>query len=166
LLEFNETLIANNLKVADAREVIETLANRLHVAGLVSAEYGEQTWVREQLHPTGLPTKPFCIAFPHADAQDVHRSALAVAFMKQPVRFKNMGDPDENLDVFLVFMLANRSPEEQIETLRNLALLFGQPEKLIALRSQPTPREIVAWLKRELRLGENDGEVADSQKGG
>ena len=166
MLEFNETLIANNLEAANAREVIELLADRLHVAGMVSADYGAQTWAREQMHPTGLPTKPFCIAFPHADAQGVNRSALAVASMKQPVRFKNMVDPDEDLEVLLVFMLANRSPEEQIETLRNLASLFSQPEKLIILRDQPTPNEIVAWLRRELRLSESSGETTDPRKGG
>jgi len=152
LLEFDESLVATNLEAANAREVIEALADRLHAAGLVSAEYGSQAWEREQQHPTGLPTKPFCIAFPHADAQGVNSSALAVASMKKAVQFRNMGDPDEDLDVFLVFMLANRSPEEQIETLRNLAILFGQPEKLIALRSQQTLKEVVAWLRRELRL--------------
>ena len=165
-MEFNETLIANNLEATNAREVIEALADRLHAAGFVSAEYGAQTWAREQVHPTGLPTKPFCIAFPHADAQGVNRSALAVASMKEPVRFKNMADPEEDLDILLVFMLANRSPEEQIETLRNLALLFGQPEKLIALRSQPTPQEVVAWLKHELRLSPDDEETIESRKGG
>jgi PTS system galactitol-specific IIA component len=99
-----------------------------------------------------LPTKPFSIAFPHADAQGVHQSALAVAILRHPIQFKNMGDPDENLEVFIVLMLANKNPEEQIQTLRNLAILFGEPEKLSALRDQSSPQEVFAWLKRELRL--------------
>jgi mannitol/fructose-specific phosphotransferase system IIA component (Ntr-type) len=68
-----------------------------------------------------------------------------------------MADPDEGLDVMLVFMLANRNPEEQIQTLRNLAMLFGQPEKLIELRNQTTPRGVEAWLGRELRLDQDNG---------
>jgi PTS system galactitol-specific IIA component len=103
-------------------------------------------------HPTGLPTKPFCIAFPHADAEGVNHSALGVAVMHQPVKFQNMADPDEDLDVMLVFMLANRDPQEQIQTLRNLAVLFGQPEKLTELRDQTTLQGVVSWLRRELRL--------------
>lgn len=155
MLEFDESLVVNNLEATDAREVIEALADRLHAAGHVSAEYGSQTWEREQQHPTGLPTKPFCIAFPHADAQGVNKSALAVASMQKAVQFRNMADPDEDLDVFLVLMLANRSPEEQIQTLRNMATLFGQPEKLTALRSQSTPKEVVTWLRRELSLNQD-----------
>jgi PTS system galactitol-specific IIA component len=153
VLEFNETLIAFDLQANDARNVIDLLAGRMHAQGLVSAEYGEQTWAREMIHPTGLPTKPFCIAFPHADADGVSRSALGVAVLHEPVQFQNMADPEESLDVMLVFMLANRDPEEQIQTLRNLAVLFGQPEKLLELRDQSTLQGVESWLKRELRLG-------------
>jgi PTS system galactitol-specific IIA component len=152
VLEFNESLIAFDLQAKDAKEVIDLLSGSMYAQGLVSAEYGAQTWARELEHPTGLPTKPFCIAFPHADAQGVNRSALGVAVMHQPVQFQNMADPDESLDVELIFMLANRDPEEQIQTLRNLAVLFGQPEKLVELRDQATLQGVASWLRRELRL--------------
>jgi galactitol PTS system EIIA component len=152
-LEFNESLIAFDLQAGVAKEVIDLLAGMMHAQGLVTAEYGAQTWARELHHPTGLPTRPFCIAFPHADAEGVHRSALGVAVMHQPVIFQNMADPDEDLEVSVVFMLANRDPEEQIQTLRNLAELFGQPDKLVALREQSTLQGVASWLRRELRLG-------------
>lgn len=152
MLEFNESLIAFDLQAKNAKEVIDLLSGSMYAQGLVSAEYGAQTWARELEHPTGLPTKPFCIAFPHADAQGVNRSALGVAVMHQPVQFQNMADPDESLDVELIFMLANRDPEEQIQTLRNLAMLFGQPEKLVELRDQATLQGVASWLRRELRL--------------
>lgn len=152
MLDLHDSLIAYNLEAASAREVIEDLASRLYAAGLVSTDYGEQAWQRELVHPTGLPTKPFCIAFPHAEAEGVHKSSLAFAKLSHPVLFKNMADPDEDLEVHLVLMLANKSPEEQIETLRTLAILFGEPDKLVALRDQSTLHDTLAWLKRELRL--------------
>lgn len=152
MLEFNKSLIVFDFEAKDAHQVIDLLARRMHAQGLVAAEYGEQTWARELNHPTGLPTKPFCIAFPHADATGVNRSALSVAILRQPVIFQNMADPDESLEVMVVFMLANRDPEEQIQTLRNLAVLFGQPEKLVKLRDQSTLQAVESWLRRELRL--------------
>ena len=152
MLEFNESLIAFELQAKDAKEVIDLLAGKMHAQGLVAVDYGAQTWARERLHPTGLPTTPFCIAFPHADAAGVNRSALGVAVMQHPVTFQNMADPEESLDVMLIFMLANRDPEEQIQTLRNLAVLFGQPEKLVELRDQTTLQGVESWLRRELRL--------------
>ncbi len=152
MLQFNEALIAYDLQANDAHEVIDLLARRMHAQEFVAEEYGAQTWAREMLHPTGLPTKPFCIAFPHADADGVSQSALGVAILRQPVIFQNMADPDEGLEVSVVFMLANRDPEEQIQTLRNLAVLFGQPEKLVELRAQSSLRGVESWLRRELRL--------------
>jgi PTS system galactitol-specific IIA component len=152
VLEFNESLIAWNLQAADAREVINVLAAKMHAQDLVAADYGEQTWAREIIHPTGLPTSPFCIAFPHADAEGVHKSALGVAVLQEFVKFQNMADPDEALEVRLVFMLANSNPEEQIQTLRNLAILFGQPDKLEELRNQATLQGVASWLRCELHL--------------
>ena len=81
-------------------------------------------------------------------------SSLALAILSKPVVFKNMADPDDDLQVFLVLMLANRNPEEQIQTLRNLALLFSQPDKLVALRDQSTAEKAVTWLRGELHLDE------------
>jgi PTS system galactitol-specific IIA component len=152
LLTLNESLVVLNLDAPDAEAVIQILAGKLHAQGLVSAAYGQQACAREAHHPTGLPTMPFCIAFPHADADGVNQSALALAILPAGVVFKNMADPDEDLQVFMVLMLANKNPEEQIQTLRNLALLFGQPDKLVALRDQPTPEAAAAWLRRELDL--------------
>jgi len=158
LLAFNESLVALNLDAPDARTVIDVLAGKLHGQGLVVADYGEQTYQREIDHPTGLPTKPFCIAFPHADAKGVTESGLALATLARPVIFKNMGDPDEELPVLLVLMLANRDPAEQVQTLRNLALLFSKPEKLVALRDQPTAEAAATCLRDELDL-DHDAET-------
>jgi galactitol PTS system EIIA component len=152
LLVINDSLVAIDLQEADAGAVIAALADRLYKQGFVSETYGSETAAREQKHPTGLPTTPFCIAFPHAGVDGVIRSSLAVASLKTPVLFKNMADPDEDLPVHLVLMLANKNPDEQIQTLRNLALLFGQPEKLVELRNQTTPEDTVAWLRHELNL--------------
>ena len=55
MLEFNESLIAFDLQVKEAKEVIDLLADSMHAQGLVAADYGAQTWAREIDHPTGLP---------------------------------------------------------------------------------------------------------------
>jgi PTS system galactitol-specific IIA component len=156
LLEFNEGLVALDLEASDDAAVIETLVGKLVEHGLVSPAYGPATLAREREHPTGLPSEPFPIAIPHADADGVFCSSLAFASLKTPVHFKNMVEPDEDLDVQLVFILANKSPEEQITTLRNMALLFGQPDKLLELRGLATPEQAVAWLRLELGLNAPD----------
>lgn len=152
MVKFCDDFVLIDLEVSTSNEVISALAERLHSYGYVDDQYGDATIVREHEHPTGLPTKPFCIAFPHADPVGVSESALAYARLKTPVMFKNMADPEEDLEVCMVFILANKSPEEQIEVLRNLSLLFSEPEKLQELRKQDICEDAAAWLKRELRL--------------
>jgi len=152
VVQFQESFVIAGLEAEDSDQVINQLANCLYKEGLVSEDYGKATILREIEHPTGLPTRPFPIAFPHADAQGVNESALAVASMKKPVKFKNMADPDEELEVEIVIMLANKSPEEQIDTLRNLAELFGEPDKLAELKNINNASVIVDWLKKELSL--------------
>lgn len=152
MLRFNKDFVLVDFEAEDSDAVIQALAERLHAARLVEAEYGAATIERERHHATGLPTRPFPIAFPHADADGVVESALAVATLKRPVGFRNMADPDEELPVELVIMLANKSPEEQIATLRLLAELFGEPEKLAELRNLATDEGIAEWLREELHL--------------
>jgi galactitol PTS system EIIA component len=152
VLKLQESFIVLNYLAADSDAVIRELSGRLHEAGAVSADYGDATIAREQKHATGLPTTPFPIAFPHADADGVKESALAVATLSSPVGFQNMADPDEELKVELVIMLANKSPEEQIQTLRGLAELFGQPDKLQELKDLTDTAMVVEWLELELDL--------------
>lgn len=152
MLLVEESFIIPQLQAKDSDEVITAMAERLCKGGAVREDYAADAIAREMEHPTGLPTRPFAIAFPHADAVGVNESALAVANLVSPVKFKNMGDPDEDLDAELVIMLANRSPEKQINTLRSLAAIFGQSEKLVELKALTEPGEVVTWLKNELDL--------------
>ena len=149
-LAIDPSLILLQHEANDADEIIHALSERLHSYGAVEAGYAQATIDRERLHPTGLPTKPFGIAFPHADADGVLQPSLAVATLKETVAFQNMGDPEEVLAVEIVFLLANKDPEEQVQALRSLATVFGQPEKLEELRSEIDADKAADWLRREL----------------
>jgi PTS system galactitol-specific IIA component len=153
LLRIQKSLVVIDLETSTAEQAIQVLADMLHQEGMVDEHYGAATIDRERKHATGLPTKPFSIAFPHADADGVVQSALAVASLKKPVVFRNMADPEEELEVELVIMLANKTPEEQINTLQNLAVLFGTPQKLSDLKNIQDPDLMVDWLKKELIQG-------------
>lgn len=153
MLNIQRSFVAVNLEASSAEEIIQHLADKLYQAGMVEQGYGAATIERERKHATGLPTRPFPIAFPHADADGVLQSSLAVAALKHPVGFQNMADPEEELEVELVIMLANKSPEEQVATLQNLAVLFGTPQKLLELKNLQDPDLMVEWLKKELIQG-------------
>lgn len=150
MLEIDSQYIWLNLEADSAEGAIAEMCVPLHANGAVRSTYGDETIAREREHPTGLPTKPFPIAFPHAEAEGVHRSTLAVAILKDPVHFYNMADPEQELPVEIIFLLANREPEEQVQALRRLALIFGEAEKLVALREMQDPEQTAKWLTGEV----------------
>lgn len=149
-MEIQPDFILVGMQASGAQQVIEALCEPLERVGAVLPAYAAATWAREQAHPTGLPTKPFAIAIPHADAEGVLRSAMAVGMMASPVPFASMEDPDELLPVEIVMLLATSKPEEQIQALRNLATIFGDSEKLSELVHLTEPAAIAAWLEREI----------------
>ncbi len=147
-----EELIAVDVVAADADATMELLGEMLCRSGATEPRYTAAVIAREAEHPTGLPTKPFPIAIPHAGTDGVLRSAIAVACLRSPVGFRNMGDPDEELMVEMVLMLATASAEEQVPLLRDLTLVFGDPERLGDLRSQPSSRAVAEWMRKELSI--------------
>jgi galactitol PTS system EIIA component len=113
------------IKAEDSREVIQRLGNLLKDLGFVGEHFVEATLAREASMPTGLPLGgKYNAAIPHVDIEYVNHPALAVATLENPVNFKNMGTPQEDVPVQLVIMLALDQPKSQIETLQEVASIL------------------------------------------
>jgi|SRR5690625_30617 len=119
-------------------EVLESMGARLHGLGYVTDDFIENVLDREENFPTGLPTSPCAVAIPHTDTDKVLESKIALAILKEPVSFSNMGDASLEVDVKIVFMLAIEAPGEQVTTLQNLIEMVqdeGTVSKLAAVQS-------------------------------
>jgi galactitol PTS system EIIA component len=130
LLAFDSSLIKVHLKVLDSSDAICRLTDVLRERGYVTADYKQAVLAREEEFPTGLPTEGVRIAIPHAGAQEVLRSGIAVGILEQEVGFKNMADPDEELSVGIVFLLANNNTGEQTKILQALTNIFSDSARL------------------------------------
>jgi galactitol PTS system EIIA component len=146
----HKDFIKVNLIASDREEVILSLANLLELKGVVNMQFGKSAILRERSFPTGIPTQPFAIAFPHADSTTVYRASLAIGTLAQPVFFKSMEDPQKDLPVRAVFLLASRNPREQVSVLRQLSRFFKKPENLNQLLRFSNEEEVVAWLENGL----------------
>ncbi|MBP3041770.1 PTS sugar transporter subunit IIA [Bacillaceae bacterium Marseille-Q3522] len=105
------------------QEVIWKMANILEENGITKKGFDEAISKREKDFPTGLPTDPIGVAIPHTDSCYVHTSQVAFASLKKPVNFRIMGESDGSVvPVSVVFMLALKNPEDQIEMLQKLVL--------------------------------------------
>ncbi|MBM7502343.1 PTS system galactitol-specific IIA component [Brachybacterium muris] len=100
--------------------VLRALAARLHASGAVTDGFEAAVLERERTYPTGLPTV-IPAAIPHTDPEHVIEPGIAVATLREPVAFGEMGGSGEaTVPVRLVVMLVLREAQAQLEALQRL----------------------------------------------
>lgn len=147
----NEKLLAVNLDIQSKEEGIEFLSNEMDKMGFVKEGFKENVLEREKKYPTGLPSR-IPLAICHTEAKFVKHNAIAVATLKNPVEFDEMGNPGQKLDAEIIFLLALNDPKTQILWLRKLANLFQDEKSLTAIRDSSTKKELAANLKKLLQV--------------
>lgn len=134
-------------EAATSEDVIRVLGERLRGLGCVKDGFVEATLRREAGMPTGLPLGgEINAAIPHVDIEYVNSPALALATLTSPVVFHNMVDPDEDVPVRLVIMLALDQPKSQIEMLQEVSGVLQQPELVRRLVEAASVAEALALL--------------------
>jgi PTS system galactitol-specific IIA component len=123
--------IAPVIPSPDAAGIINFLSERLMEQGYVDSTYAKATIERENLYPTGLPTLPYAIALPHADNEGVIETAIALAILREPLKFRAMDSPERFLDVRLVMLLAVADNSYQVPMLQWISN-FVQDQKIVA----------------------------------
>lgn len=142
--------ICPRLEAADASEVISRLADRLLLIGSVKESYREAVIQRELAMPTGLPiAADFAVAVPHTDPEHVLKPAVALATLKTPVLFRSMDDPDETLQVKVVFALALRDKNEQIEMLQSIVAILQDATTLRRIAEASTLEQLIDAMNVE-----------------
>lgn len=148
-MKIDEELIVIELDVNSKEEVLSILGNQLQENGFVKEGFIESVLKREQTYPTGLPTEPFGVAIPHTDGNMVHVSKIAFASLKNPVSFFAMGSSDVTIEVKIVFMLALKSPADQLEMLQKLVGLIQEPEMVAKLARTKNANDLNKLFKTE-----------------
>lgn len=147
---FRPENIQLNVALNKADDVIRLLGDTLANNGYVVDGYTSACTEREQLYPTGLQLKSTGVALPHADTHYVKHSAIAVATLKEPVTFRQMGDPDAEVAVRVVFLLAPQKGEEQLAFLEGLVSFIQQSDRLAHLCSCQSPDEAAQLLEKHV----------------
>jgi len=126
------TAIVLHYPAPDAETVIRLLSDRLLASGHVHSSFADAALAREAQLPTGLTLAgDIHAAIPHTDVEHVIRPAVALATLTEPVIFHNMINPDEEIPVRLVFLLALEQPKSQVAMLQEVAQVL-QNQDLIA----------------------------------
>ena len=135
----------------DAQDAIQQLTAALVGTGHVLPGFAEDVWQREQTFPTGLPTQPLAVAMPHADPDHVNRSAVCIGVLKSPVRFGQMGtDGSTVLDAHLLFLLAIKEREKQVELIQQVMTLIQSGSLLEELTKAMDVAEALTLIQQTL----------------
>lgn len=143
----SESLIRIGVEAKSSEEVIQSLGELLEQNGMVKGSYIPAVIEREKIYPTGLPSNGVTVAIPHTNTSHVHKSAIAIGVLKEPVKFYMMGGTGEELQAKIVFLLAISDTKKQLELLKNLMKLFQNKEILQAVVEASTESEIFQILQ-------------------
>ncbi len=150
-IELREDLIFIDLDLNSREELINYMSDQMMKAGKVKGSYGNAVIERELVYPTGLNTGEIKVAIPHTDPIHVKSAGIAVATLKKSIEFKNMEDPNQNIDVDMVFMLAVANPEAQVPLLVKLMGVFSDKELLRKIKESKTKDEIKQILEELIK---------------
>jgi PTS system galactitol-specific IIA component len=143
-----KSAIILNYPAKDAEDVVSALGDRLLEAGYVKGSFVQAALTREQSMPTGLPLGGETnAAIPHTDIEHVIKSGVAMATLTKPVTFHNMANPEDTVEVKLVFLLALDQPKAQIEMLQEIAGVLQSPDLIKTLMNAKTPEEVIKALE-------------------
>lgn len=146
LLKIEHILVA--VEVADAQDAIRKLTAALVETDHVAPEFAEDVWKREGTFPTGLPTQPLAVAIPHADPDHVNQSGVCIGILNSPVQFSQMGtDGSTVLDVPIIFLLAIKEKEKQVEMIQQLITLIQSPKLLDGLSKAKDSAEGLSLIR-------------------
>ena len=139
-------LVQLRIDAQDWQGALTALAERLLARGYVRQRFLDSLLTREAVYPTGLRTA-IPVALCHTDAQFVSQSALAVGVLQQPVAFREMGSPEDEVMVEIVFLLAIDDSDEQVPTLQRFALLLKDRAALEIIRDASDSAGVAEYLK-------------------
>lgn len=139
--------VCMGLEADTDQQALELLANQLWKEGVVKESYIPAVKLREKTFATGLLFEDMGIAIPHTDAEHVEEASIGIAILKQPIAFKAMGMPEEEVPVEMMFMMAIKEAHSQIEFLQALMEIFQTKGRLQTLQACTTAEAVVKTFK-------------------
>ncbi|AIC93474.1 PTS sugar transporter subunit IIA [Shouchella lehensis] len=157
-MRLDESTILLDIEATDQESVLKQMADNLVREGLVKTSFVQAIIAREKEYPTGLPTAGVAVAIPHTDVEHVNEKSISIGRLKEPIPFGMMGgDPSEQVEVKIVFMLAMKEAHAQLSLLQQLMQLFQNERKLMQLVHAASKEEVKKLIDDSLELTAQGG---------
>ena len=147
--ELNQALIVTGMEASDYKDVMKNLGSVVIKEGYAKESYVGALITREEEYPTGLDVDGMGVAIPHTSVEHVKKAGIAIAALKQPVTFTQMGTDDETVEVSLVFMLAVVDPNAHIDKLQRIVEMIQDKEMLGKLMKADAPEEMIRMIREK-----------------
>ncbi|MCT3347780.1 PTS sugar transporter subunit IIA [Lactobacillus hominis] len=138
----------------DRNEIFRDVYQELLDLGYVKGDFIQNIIEREDKYPTGISTRPLShdlpnVAIPHTEGKFVNKQMIVPIALKQPVKFNNMVNPTETLEVKFLFMILNDNPDLHSNILANIMDFLAQTdvEDLNDLFNETDPEQIYDFLE-------------------
>lgn len=154
----DENLIFVDLDAETKEDVFETMGGKLIEEGRCEKTYIQALKDRERIFPTGVLVQDTGVAIPHTDPEHVKESAIAIATLKNPVKFYHMGtNPEEGIEVKVSFVIMLAiAGREHLDVLQKAIQLIQDQEVLQKLIKAENAKEIIEIVKtKEEKDNEN-----------
>jgi len=126
---FDQKIALFHQHAATKEEALALLAKEFVKAGVVEDNFLEGLLRREANFPTGLLTDGVGVAIPHTDSEYVKRNQLGFMSLDEPVTFQYMADPDTEVPVRVMVMMAIQG-HDQVDMLMKLMTMFSDNDTL------------------------------------
>lgn len=144
-----ESLIIIGMEADSYQDVFKQLGSILIEEGYVKSSYIDALSAREKEYPTGLDIDGTGVAIPHTDVSHVNKAGIAIAVLKHPVTFIQMGTDDEEVSVSLVFMLSVVNPDAHIDELQKILAVIQDTDVLEKLKNAQDAQKIIDIIKEK-----------------
>lgn len=140
------------------KEVLQEVYDKLLASGYVKGDFLKNVLEREANYPTGIDTSPISselpnVAIPHTEGEFVNTRLIVPVALVHPIKFHNMIDPSQELEVKFLFMILNNDPEGQANILAQIMdFLSSTPvAALNKLFNLTDPRAIYDFLSENFK---------------
>ena len=154
MLAITENNVLVNVTAGNKEEVIRTLADLLVKNGCITPGYYDILIAREKDYPTGIPIGEINVAIPHGFSDnDVIKPGAGIATLEQPVLFRNMFNPDEELPVRIVLVVALSSKDKNYfaEELSKVMSILSNKEILSGLITAKNGKEVTEIMSMPIK---------------
>ena len=146
ILSLKKELVWLDIAFSSKENLFQEVGKKLYEMGYVKDSFANALSEREKNFPTGLATEPFQVAIPHTDSIHVEKEAIACIRLLNPIKFRDVGDDENEVDAEFVFVLCILEPEKQVDILKALLDTLSNEEIMRSIKTSENPDKVYEIL--------------------